>query len=121
MGLGDAEIGQQESHRLAAHRRAAVGVDGELIRQDDLLFGSFFDEGPGEFGALARCHHPTDDVATEDVQYHVEIEVGPLYGTTQLGDVPTPQLVGRGSQQFRFLVLGMSELIAAFARSAVLF
>ena len=30
VGFGDAEIGQQEGHRLAAHGRAAVGVDGEL-------------------------------------------------------------------------------------------
>ena len=90
MGLGDAEVGQQEGDGFAAHRRAAVGVEGELIRQDDLLFGSFLDELPGEFGSFARRHHPTDDVAAEDVQDHVEIEVGPLYGTTQLGDVPAP-------------------------------
>src|ERR1700691_4052285 len=80
VGLGNAEIGQQASDWLAAHRRAAVGVESELIRQDDLLFGSFCDELPGEFGAFARRDHPADDIAAEDIQNDVEVKVGPLGG-----------------------------------------
>jgi hypothetical protein len=30
VGLGDAEVGEQQRGRLGGHRRAAVGVDGEL-------------------------------------------------------------------------------------------
>ena len=35
--LGDAEVGEQERHRLGGHRGAAVGVDGQLIAADALL------------------------------------------------------------------------------------
>ena len=66
----------------------------------------------GQCGAFARRHHPADHVAAEDVEDDVEVEVGPLGGTAQFGDVPAPQLVGRGGQQLRLLVLGMGELIA---------
>ena len=41
-----------------------------------------------------------------------------MAGPQQLGDVPAPQLIGRGGQQLRFLVRRMSELIAAFAGCA---
>ena len=34
---GDAEVRKQFGHQLAAHRRAAVGVDRELVRTDPLL------------------------------------------------------------------------------------
>jgi hypothetical protein len=34
---GDSEIGEQISHQLAAHRRAAVGMDRQLVRADRLL------------------------------------------------------------------------------------
>src|ERR1035437_163779 len=59
-------------------------------------------------------------VAAEHIEDHVEIEISPLGGTAQLGDVPAPQLIGRGGEQFRFPVRRMSELIAALARGAVL-
>ena len=75
----------------------------------------------GQFGAFARRHHPADDVAAEDVEDDVEIEVGPLGRAAQLGDVPTPKLIGRGGQQFRLLILRMDELIAALASCAILF
>jgi hypothetical protein len=52
--------------------------------------------------------HPADDVAAEDVQDHVEIEVGPFDWPEQFGDVPTPDLIRAGGQQRRFLV-GMTE------------
>ena len=71
-------------------------------------------------GAFAGRDHPADHVAAEDVENDVEVKIGPLGGTAQFGDVPTPQPIGRGGQQLRFLVLGMSELITAFARGAVL-
>jgi heat shock protein HspQ len=31
VGLGHAQIGQQERHRLGCHRRAVVGVDGQSV------------------------------------------------------------------------------------------
>ena len=121
VGLGDAQIGQQKGHRLGAHGRAAVGVDGELAG-GMLCFSQVSSMSLlGQFGAFARRHHPADDVAAEDVEDDVEVEVGPLGRAAQLGDVPTPKLVGRGGQQLRLLIRRMGELIAALARGAVLF
>jgi hypothetical protein len=34
--LGDAEVGEQERHRFGGHRRAAAGVDGQLVAADRL-------------------------------------------------------------------------------------
>ena len=75
----------------------------------------------GQFGAFARRHHPADDVTAEDVEDDVEVKVGPLGRAAQLGDVPTPKLIGGGGQQFRLLILRMGELIAALAGFAILF
>ena len=72
--------------------------------------------------ALSRVRdHPAGDVAAEDIEDDVQIEVGPLDRTPQLGDVPAPKLVGRGGQQLRLLVSRMNELIAALARFSLLF
>ena len=69
----------------------------------------------GQFGALPIGDHPADDIAAEDVEDDVEIEVGPLGRTPQFGNIPAPELVGTGGQQFRLLVGRMDELIAALA------
>jgi len=58
-------------------------------------------------------HHPADDIAAEDIQNHIEMEVGPLTRSVQFGDVPGPQLVGLGGQQFGLGVVGMAQLVAA--------
>ena len=68
MGFGDAEIGQQEGDGFAAHGGPAVGVDGELVLGNRVLFAGFFDKCFGQFGAFARGDHPADDVAAEDIE-----------------------------------------------------
>ena len=50
---------------------------------------------------LAGGDHPADHVAAEDVEDHVQVEVGPLRRAAQLGDVPRPHLVRRGRDQLR--------------------
>src|SRR6266704_3202229 len=69
----------------------------------------------GQLRAFAHGHHPAGDVAAEDIEDHVEIKVGPLGGPQQLGDVPAPELIGRGGQKFRFLIRRMGKLVAALA------
>ncbi len=93
----------------------------ELVRLDGLLFTGCFDELAGQLGAFAQGHHPADDVTAEDVEDDVEVKIGPLGGAAQLGNVPTPKLIGRSGQQFRFLLLRMDEMIAALARCAIFF
>jgi hypothetical protein len=71
-------------------------VDGELTGGDLMLADGLLDESPGQFGAFLVRHHPAGDVPAEDVEDDVEVEVGPFGRTEQLGDVPTPKLVGGG-------------------------
>jgi hypothetical protein len=40
--------------------------------------------------------HPADDVAAEDVEDDVQVQVGLLRRAEQLRDVPAPHLVRRG-------------------------
>src|SRR5262249_44796092 len=56
-------------------------------------------------------HHLADDVPAEYVEHDVEVEVGPLCGAEQLGDVPTPQFVGPPGQQFGGRVALVPKLI----------
>lgn len=54
-------------------------------------------------------------VSLNDAEIGKQIAETPFYRTPEFGDVPTPELVGRGGQQFRFPVRRMNQLIAAFA------
>ena len=92
VGLDDAQVSQQQGHRFGFHGRTAIRVDGELAGRDVLRVATMLDEPLGEFGAFAVGDHPTDDVATKNIQDDVEVVGGPLYRASQLGDVPTPQL-----------------------------
>ena len=47
------------------------------------------------------------------------METGPFDRPLELGDVPGPDLVGRGGQQFGFDVARVAELAPAFARAAI--
>ncbi len=59
------------------------------------------DQPCGEAGALAVGDHPADHVAAEDVEDHVQVEVGPLDRALELGDVPGPDLVRLRGQRAR--------------------
>src|SRR5437588_2418442 len=120
VALGDTQVGHQERDRLGFHDPAAVGMNGELASRNLVLADGFFDELLGQFGAFPVGDHPAGNVAAEDIDDDVEIEVGPLDWTPQLGAVPAPKLVGRRGQQLGFLVGRMNELIAALARLSLL-
>ena len=77
------------------------------------------DQAFGERGLLLVGNHPADDVATEDVEDDVEIEIGPFRGTEQLGDIPAPDFVGTGREEFGLGIGGMDELITALVRLAL--
>jgi hypothetical protein len=68
VGLGDAEVGEQQRHRLGGHRGAAIGVDGQLIGSDALLGAGLADQHLGQSCGFAGSDHPTDHVPRKDVQ-----------------------------------------------------
>jgi len=78
VALGDREVGQQEGHRLGCHRRTAISVQGELVRRDAVAPAGLVDERLRDRGAFPCGQRPADDVAAEDVEDHVQVEVGPL-------------------------------------------
>jgi hypothetical protein len=66
---------------------AAVGMDDELVGPDVLTLAALRDQHFGQGGALLPCQQPTHHIATEDIQQHVEVVVGPLHRAQELGDV----------------------------------
>ena len=79
---------------LAAHRRPAVGVDRELVRADALFDARRFDQALRQAGVLVRRDHPAHDVATEEIEDHIQRVIEIRDRALQLGDVPRPDLIG---------------------------
>lgn len=75
----DPEIREQQRDELAAHRRAAVGVDRQLMRTDALLVARRLDEALGQVGILLPGDHPAHDVATEEIQDHIQSEAAATF------------------------------------------
>ncbi len=99
---GDAEIGQQQSRRLGLHRTAAIGMQRELTGRHVVFGDRVIEQRPEQRGAFGIGDAPADHAAAEDVEDHIEIEVGPLGWSHQLGDVPGPDFVGTFGQHSGF-------------------
>ena len=90
----------------------------QLSRLDFLFAARIRNEAFGQFRTLTVGNHPAHHITAEDVEDHVEIKIGPLRRAEQFRDIPAPELVGSGGQQFRFGVSRMRELVAALTRLA---
>jgi hypothetical protein len=88
-------------------------MDGQSSRLDLLLRTGIGNEPFGQLGAFAISYHPAHYVTAEDVEDHIEIEVRPLRRAEQFRDVPTPELVGAGGQQFGLRVSRMDKFVSA--------
>jgi hypothetical protein len=86
-------------------------MDDELIGADVLPLATLGDEDLGQRGAFLARQQPADDIAAEDVEQDVEVVVAPLYRADELCDVPAPDLVGAGREQFG-LVRRVPEVLA---------
>jgi len=94
VSLGEAQVGQKGDW-LGSHDPAAVRMDVELAGGDLVFANGLLDELLGQFGGFPMGDHPAGDVAAEDVEDDIEIEVGPLGRTQQFGDVPRRTAVQR--------------------------
>ena len=119
---GWADIGESPSSAAvrevkeeSGYEIVAIGMQCELTGPDVLLRATFLDQSLGQLRAFAISDHPPGNVTAEHVEDHVEVEVGPLDGSEQLADVPTPQLIRSRGQEFRFLIRRMGQLVAALA------
>ena len=73
----------------------------------------------GQLTGLRGGHAPRDDVAAEDVEHQVEFVVLAAPGPLQLGDVPTPDDVRSGGDQFGLHLRGVGGLPTTLADLAV--
>ena len=120
MRTGDAKIGQQKRGRFGLHWAAAIGVKSELTSRHVVFGDGVLEQRPKQRGAFRIGDAPADHPAAENIQDHVEVEIGPLRRPHQFGYVPRPDLVGLFGQQFGFLVNGMTQLPTPFANFAML-
>ena len=82
------EIRQQQRHGLASHGRAPIRMEEQLAWPDPLHRAGLGDEPLGQRGGLAWRDHPPNHVSAEDIEDHVEVEVGPLHRTQEFCDIP---------------------------------
>ena len=119
MGLGDIQVDQQGSHRLAAHAGTAIGMQRQRVRRDVVLGHRLGDQLLGQLGGFPQGDHPADDIAAENIQDHIQVETGPFGRAFEFRDIPAPDLVGRGSQELRLGVDRVHPLAPALRRLAV--
>src|ERR1022692_4467006 len=96
-------------------------MDRQLSRLDFLFVIRISNEPFGQFRTFTVGHHPAHHITAEDVEDHVEIKIGPLRRAEQFRDIPAPELVGTGGQQFGLGVSRMHELVAALTRLSLVF
>ena len=92
MGFLDPQVGQELGDGLGGHRGAVVRVDVRGFRSavsDDRVL----DERSREVAVLPVVDFPVDGLAGEDVEHHVQVEVGAFPWSFQFRDVPGPDLV----------------------------
>ena len=105
---------------LGRHGRSPVRVQREHPGLDALLETGLLDQPPAQARGLPVRHHPARDVAAEDVQNDVEMEVPPLLRPEEPRDVPGPHLVGRAGHDLRLRVVRVAALSPALPDRPVL-
>ncbi len=106
---------------LGLHRAAPVGVQCQLVARHGMFLHRVDEQFLELGGAFRVLDAPANHPAAEDVEDDIEIEVGPFHGAHQFCDVPGPDMIGCGRQQFWLCIDGVCALSAAlgnFAKAA---
>src|SRR5579872_3704629 len=77
-----------------------------------MLAATLSDQALGQVSALPIRKHPAHDVAAIDVQDHIEIVMLASERSFQVGDVPTPDMIGRTGLQLGLVIDRMPTLSA---------
>ena len=83
VGLGDAQVGEQQGHRFGLHAGAAVGVQGQLAGADALLGTGRAAELFGQGGGLAGRDYPADGVSSPSASIGTERRCPPRVSRLQ--------------------------------------
>jgi hypothetical protein len=73
VSFGDVQIDKQLRDGFGAHAGAAIGVQGERVGHDILFIDRIGNQLLGEFRRFPVCDHPTDNVAAENIEDHVQV------------------------------------------------
>ena len=104
VGLLYPQVAEQLCDKFARHRAASIGVEGELPALDTLFETRIENELLGKLRVLSVLDTPADHTTAEDVDNHIEIVVGVLACSLELRNIPAPELIGAGCEQFRPLI-----------------
>ena len=94
VAAGDAEVDEQLGDGLGGHRRAPVGMQGELVASMPWAASVSAMNASASSPVSAGGDHPADDVAAEDVDDHEQLVVDASGRALQLGDIPGPHRSG---------------------------
>ena len=119
VAFGHVQVNQQTGHRLGAHGGAAIRIQRERSGHHIAAGLGIGNRLLGQLGALTRRNQPAYDIATEDVQNHVEVKTTPFGRPLKLGNVPRPDLIGRCGQQLRLGIDRVAALAAALNAAGV--
>src|SRR3990170_7245701 len=115
MTFFDPQITQQQCQGFSFHRFTIICMEGQLLRLYLLVSRSRSNQLACQFRAFPLGDHPAHNEATEDIDDSVQSEVSPLGRSTQLSNVPTPDLIRAHCQQFWFLVNRVLTLVTTLS------
>ena len=90
MTFANTKVNQQLSNCFGDHRRAAIGMQSQLLAINSLLAIAFSNELLGQVARLTFGYHPANHIATEDIKNDIQIEELPGDRPSELHDVPGP-------------------------------
>ena len=120
MRRGNPQVGKHLAHRLREHRGPTIAVDRQGTLRNPFLDGRFPDQFAGNLAGFLPSKGPANHIPTENVQQHIEPEILALHRPSNHRDIPRPDLLNPGRQQFRLRITGMPKLIPPFRSCAIL-
>ena len=114
----DAQVREEQRDESAAHGRAAIRMDRELLRGNALLQAGGRNQAIRQVRSLVARDHPAHGVAAEEVEDDVQRVVEVRDRALELGDVPRPDLIRARRHELGFRIRRMPGLGASVAHFA---
>lgn len=95
----DAEPLQGREHGSPLHRTAVVGMQDDLPRPQAFALNNILHQFAGPLAAFFLKYLPTHNLTAKDIEEQVEIVKLAFDRRRQIGNIPTINLVRRGSSQ----------------------
>src|SRR5579872_7607587 len=94
-------------------------MENERVLVDAVPPTGLVDEVRGQEVRFALSDGPRDDVPAEDVDDDIQVIARAVDHAPELRNIPAPDHVASGRKEFRGLIRGMPELIAALPHLAM--